>query len=259
MPNYFDYVVCVLNDLLFGNCGLLWHFVNPLNAELNPICHLLALLRAHHILHVSRVRIKFLFPCWKVSISVNILSWISVLRLCGEYSCIIILHISLCYSFTYVSSLWCCRSWDLRRWSHCLFSGYFLEECSLRLFRGCDELVGLKLGFWYACGYSSGFVHFFTDVVDSEFFPFIYISISRRYTLGPRCFRHFHSCALLPESGGFIWFHYAWRIVSSIFIVSNVLPVSPIHIACGTKNKKKQFNLLIMDKNYKGKNTQKFN
>jgi hypothetical protein len=30
--------------------------VNPLNAELNPICHLLALLGAHHILHVSRVR-----------------------------------------------------------------------------------------------------------------------------------------------------------------------------------------------------------
>jgi len=27
----------------------------PLNADLNPICHLLALL-AHHILHVSRVR-----------------------------------------------------------------------------------------------------------------------------------------------------------------------------------------------------------
>ena len=31
---------------------------NPLNAELNPICHLLALVRAHHILHVSRVRVK---------------------------------------------------------------------------------------------------------------------------------------------------------------------------------------------------------
>ena len=28
--------------------------VNPLNAELNPICHLLALLDAHHIRHVSR-------------------------------------------------------------------------------------------------------------------------------------------------------------------------------------------------------------
>ena len=33
---------------------------NPLNAELNPICHLLALLGAHHILHVSRIRDKAL-------------------------------------------------------------------------------------------------------------------------------------------------------------------------------------------------------
>ena len=32
--------------------------LNPLNAELNPICHLLALLGAHHILHVSRIRVK---------------------------------------------------------------------------------------------------------------------------------------------------------------------------------------------------------
>ena len=31
--------------------------VNPFNAELNPICHLLALL-AHHILHVSKIRVK---------------------------------------------------------------------------------------------------------------------------------------------------------------------------------------------------------
>ena len=33
-------------------------YFNPLNAELNPICHLLALLGAHHILHVSRIRVK---------------------------------------------------------------------------------------------------------------------------------------------------------------------------------------------------------
>jgi len=32
--------------------------VNPLNTELNPICHLLALLGPHHILHVSRIRVK---------------------------------------------------------------------------------------------------------------------------------------------------------------------------------------------------------
>jgi hypothetical protein len=31
---------------------------NPLNAELNPICHLLALLVVHHILHVRRIRVK---------------------------------------------------------------------------------------------------------------------------------------------------------------------------------------------------------
>ena len=32
--------------------------VNPLNAKLNPICHLLALLGAHHILHVSCIRVN---------------------------------------------------------------------------------------------------------------------------------------------------------------------------------------------------------
>jgi hypothetical protein len=32
--------------------------INPLIAELNPICHLLALLGSHHILHVSRIRVK---------------------------------------------------------------------------------------------------------------------------------------------------------------------------------------------------------
>jgi hypothetical protein len=35
-------------------------FVNPLNPELNPICYLLALLGAHHFLHVSRIRVKYL-------------------------------------------------------------------------------------------------------------------------------------------------------------------------------------------------------
>jgi len=33
-------------------------FVNPLNAELNPNCHLLELLGAHHILHVSKIMVK---------------------------------------------------------------------------------------------------------------------------------------------------------------------------------------------------------
>jgi hypothetical protein len=33
-------------------------YINPLNAELNPFCHLLALLGAHHILHISRIRVN---------------------------------------------------------------------------------------------------------------------------------------------------------------------------------------------------------
>jgi len=32
--------------------------LNTLNPELNPICYLLALLGAHHFLHVSRIRVK---------------------------------------------------------------------------------------------------------------------------------------------------------------------------------------------------------
>ena len=34
--------------------------INPLNPKLNPICYLLALLGAHHFLHVSRIRVKSL-------------------------------------------------------------------------------------------------------------------------------------------------------------------------------------------------------
>jgi len=37
--------------LLFGS------LINPLNVDLNPTCHLLALL-AHHILHVSGLRVN---------------------------------------------------------------------------------------------------------------------------------------------------------------------------------------------------------
>ena len=34
------------------------HLFNPLNTKLNPICHMLALLGVHHILHVSRLRVN---------------------------------------------------------------------------------------------------------------------------------------------------------------------------------------------------------
>ena len=49
-------------ELFHGWLRVLYHCIilNPLNAELNPICHLLALLGAHHFLHVSRIKVKLL-------------------------------------------------------------------------------------------------------------------------------------------------------------------------------------------------------
>ena len=43
-------------------------FLNPLSPELNPICYLLALLD-HHILHVSRIRVKDVILCHWMSSS----------------------------------------------------------------------------------------------------------------------------------------------------------------------------------------------
>jgi len=34
------------------------NFINRLNTELNPMCYLLALFGAHHILHISRIKVK---------------------------------------------------------------------------------------------------------------------------------------------------------------------------------------------------------
>ena len=40
------------------SCTVIERFLNPLNTELNPICHLLALAGAHHFVHVSRLRLN---------------------------------------------------------------------------------------------------------------------------------------------------------------------------------------------------------
>ena len=51
--------LCLIDKFTKPNSVLTYNkFFNPLNTELNPICHLLALLGAHHILHVSRIRVK---------------------------------------------------------------------------------------------------------------------------------------------------------------------------------------------------------
>jgi len=53
----------ICRRLITGNYGVIREtsvFVgfNPLNAELNPICHLLVLIGAHPILHISRIRVN---------------------------------------------------------------------------------------------------------------------------------------------------------------------------------------------------------
>jgi len=49
-----------ISDFVSIYPGVSFHPFNPLNAELNPICYLLALLGAHHFLHVSRITVKLL-------------------------------------------------------------------------------------------------------------------------------------------------------------------------------------------------------
>ena len=44
----------------FSNFSFKSKYFNPINAELNSICHLLALLGVHNFLHVSRIRFKSL-------------------------------------------------------------------------------------------------------------------------------------------------------------------------------------------------------
>ena len=54
--NHIQRVKIVINDNIIEKVT----DFNPLNPELNPICYLLALLGAHHFLHVSRIRVKSL-------------------------------------------------------------------------------------------------------------------------------------------------------------------------------------------------------
>jgi len=75
---------------------------DPLNAELNPICHLLALLGAHHIPHVSRIRVKrtFTWPWETQQSAVWLLQWRNVSRpteaieCCGFIRAISLLYFS---------------------------------------------------------------------------------------------------------------------------------------------------------------------
>jgi len=52
--------ICLVTSILFTVSDRTYLQFNPLKPELNPICYLLALLGAHHFLHVSRIGVKLL-------------------------------------------------------------------------------------------------------------------------------------------------------------------------------------------------------
>jgi hypothetical protein len=75
---------------IINSCETHIYDINSLNAKLNPICHLVALLGAHHILHVSRIRINFAFIGYK-KINKNLNNKNSIFVLVGVLSPVIFL------------------------------------------------------------------------------------------------------------------------------------------------------------------------
>ena len=59
---------------------------NPLNAELNTICYLLALLGTHHFLHVSRIRVNVDGDEFKQSLLISLkFKYMRNSRICLNY------------------------------------------------------------------------------------------------------------------------------------------------------------------------------
>ena len=72
--------------------------INPLNAKLNPIYHLLALLGAHHILHVSRIRVKTQYI--KMTSLYTTEPWLIAIFTALEYTAMSWISRTLCSRFT---------------------------------------------------------------------------------------------------------------------------------------------------------------
>ena len=61
-----------------NNWCVCWFFMHPLNAELNPICHLLALLGGATIVVVSRLRVKRIKILARTYCNVQSVTWSSL-------------------------------------------------------------------------------------------------------------------------------------------------------------------------------------
>jgi hypothetical protein len=87
-------------------------FINVLNAELNPIRHLLALVGVHHILHVSRVRVNAYGLSCKVSVNFFFFKFFTQIEMTLQYL-LKFANIEF-YRYLFNSSSICCLHTDGR-------------------------------------------------------------------------------------------------------------------------------------------------
>jgi len=97
--------------------------INPLNAGLNPFCHLLALLGAHHILHVSRIRVNKYIRCTYTVLKIDNGSYeyknvVTILIVMLTYSCVMNIKCKLSCVRFYISIL--------------IFSNLYVEMVTVR-------------------------------------------------------------------------------------------------------------------------------
>jgi len=74
------YIKASVNITIINSLGDVRRF-DPLNSDLNPIRHLLALLGAHHNLHVSRIRVNSKYHDLYTSVHYQLLGICTILTL----------------------------------------------------------------------------------------------------------------------------------------------------------------------------------
>jgi len=111
-----------------------WLRVNSLHAELNPICHLLVLCGAHHILHVSRVGVN---------------------RLCAHFTRFLQATIPLLFrkraARTYQRLSHSVPSTELWKNHHSRFPNASHLQTHLMTVRSIDRIFGTRSSSWSVC------------------------------------------------------------------------------------------------------------
>jgi hypothetical protein len=118
--------------------------INPLNAELNSICHLLALLGAHHILHVRRrlePKIQTVSMYFRFTVQKKLANHISVI--CVNLECLKTFgeaqfHVYFIRFLQLLFRFLCTKHFVLHKKlnAFCLFEKIFIEAAVIELIKG---------------------------------------------------------------------------------------------------------------------------